>query len=313
MNKAGRLLFLTLPCLLFSCASSSPASAKVGYAFGTAWEITLYDGTQEQANEIAQVLLRKSHLLDCFYIYKDGFNITSLNSERKGTLDPFLYRSLQEAVEMQKESEGYFSPFLGDVIGYWEENLEQDRLPQEGYLEELLEKAKGTSLVFKKNYEVELIGEGLIDLGGIGKGLVLDELKDMLDGWGVNHYLINGGTSSMLLGKKEGDLPFGLYLADDPSFHFKAQDTSLSCSSISRQSYEIEGKTYSHFVNPFDGSAEAIRTMVLALGEDASKADAYTTAAMNMDLEDAIEFLEAGDFEYAILEDGELTTSEGLK
>ncbi|TAJ21284.1 MAG: FAD:protein FMN transferase [Dehalococcoidia bacterium] len=59
------------------------------------------------------------------------------------------------------------------------------------------EVARGTAVrrpqISVEGVRVSLIGEGTVDLGGIGKGWALDAVCDLLDARGVDRYLVDGG------------------------------------------------------------------------------------------------------------------------
>lgn len=311
--KKSLLLLFPLILSLFSCGNSGGGKATVGYAFDTSWEIRLYDGDDAKAQELASLIVYYGKLFDSYNSYKGLNNVYDLNASRNLELNDDLIDALKVALEIEEECGGAFSLYLGGLNSLWKENLENGVLPPQDDIDSELAKAKSTHLTIDEEGIASLIGEGQLDLGGIGKGIVLEEIKKRISSWGLNRYIINGGTSSLLLGKNAQNADFSLYLNDYRSFSFSSSEVSLSCSSISMQKYEIDGETYSHFIDLDDGSAKAKATMALLLGEDAARMDAFTTVAMTLEKEEALAFLESKSNKYAYLKDGILITSEELK
>ena len=150
-------------------------------------------------------------------------------------------------------------------------------------LQARIEEARQTKVIIDGN-KVQRVGKGSIDLGGIAKGYFLKKAAEILKAKRVDKYLLNVGSSSMLLGDSNiGDGSFEINPKGHQNQKFYAKSTSLSTSSIDQQSYVIDDVTYSHIIDPHDGNAIPNYDMVTFIGEDPCFLDAATTACMHMD------------------------------
>ena len=151
------------------------------------------------------------------------------------------------------------------------------------------------------------LGEAEIDLGGIAKGYTLDLIYDYLITNKVDQYIINAGGSSILLGEKyENAGYFNLELSDIPGKRLKLKNCVVSTSGVSEQSTVIDGKRYSHIINPVTGSALAQYDSVRVVTDYGYLGDALSTSLM-MNSIDEIKELEAEyDFMTLVVKDGKI-------
>lgn len=119
-----------------------------------------------------------------------------------------------------------------------------------------------------------------LDLGGIGKGYALDLAADLLFEWGVKNALCHGGTSTVLaIGTRPGRDGWQADL-QNPSDDKDAlgglllKDCSFSGSSTAHSR---------HIIHPRTGKAIPADRAAWALADDATTADALTTALCVMD------------------------------
>jgi thiamine biosynthesis lipoprotein len=111
---------------------------------------------------------------------------------------------------------------------------------------------------------VTRVGEAEIDLGGIAKGYALDIAKQYLDSKKVTKYIIDAGSSSILLGEKDTkDGLFNIGLKDIKNAYLKAKNCFVSTSGTSEQLTVIDGVKYSHIVNPKTGSVVSLHVSVI--------------------------------------------------
>ena len=98
----------------------------------------------------------------------------------------------------------------------------------------------------------------------------------------VKQYLINGGSSSLLLGEKNTkDGLFTIGLKDLNNAYLKLKNCFISTSSISEQGVKIGDITYSHIINPNTGSAINENDAVIVISDNGALGDALSTSMMN--------------------------------
>lgn len=290
-----------LPAFCFSCAAASFVK-ETSFGYGTMWTISVYEKDRSAAEKIAQKIGETSRLCDNLETgSSDG--VKGINEGKTVKASPFLLETLKAAVSMQERTQGYFNPFMGELTSAWLSSLRQGKTLTEGEIAPMLEKAKGTSLKFEGDM-VSKVGEGTLDLGGIGKGMMCDLAKQTLKENEVTTYLVDGGKSSLLLGTSDSKgSPFSVSLPAS-TLKFEARECAISTSSIDQQSYLVDGVKYSHIVSPVTGSAKCLYDSITVTGEKAGELDALTTAMMGMDLEKIKGFCSEFACKIAVMKDG---------
>ena len=138
-----------------------------------------------------------------------------------------------------------------------------------------------SQVLFKDNNVIQKIGDAEIDLGGIAKGYALDKAYEYLKEKEIKNYLINAGNSSILLGEKNTDDGyFTVGLNDIENAYLKLKDCVISTSSKSVQGVKIGDITYSHIINPVDGSAINENDAVIVISDKGYLGDALSTSMM---------------------------------
>ena len=155
--------------------------------------------------------------------------------------------------------------------------------------------------------KVKIIGEGKIDLGGIAKGYVLDIIKDYLEEENITDYLINAGTSSILLGTKNKNKGYYKIASKyDNSRIFNIKNNVLGTSSIFEQNVTIDNVLYHHIINPYTGRPVNNYDVIYLIGNNGALIDAYTTALFSMDLEDIKSFVSNNNLTVIIYKDNKV-------
>ncbi len=292
--------------LLFSCAGESVHHNDLVYGYGTFWDIHLYEGSQEDCDEIARFISSSSALFDVTDLGGGDKGLHALNeSEDFVELDPMVIEALTLAKQYEKDTGGAFNYHIGTLTDLWLSSLEKGALPEEEERLAAFEEAKATSVEIEGS-KAKRVGEGKIDLNALSKGYCCLKIKEKLAAKNITKYLVNGGTSSILIGENSSESgTVKVNLEDAPGRYFHVRNQAVSCSSSSRQAYVIGGVTYSHIVNPFTGLAKANYQAIYLAGEDACLLDAYSTAAMTGDITFASSLEEKG-IRSAWVNDGEV-------
>lgn len=276
--RKGLLLSLPLLLTLFSCdlQDANPLQ-KSFFAFDTYWSISLYDGDQSNLNDLADIAYSLSDLADS-YEKRSVNNVYTLNhSEAPVLLDPLLIELIEGSLTYSK-TYPHLSIYLGSLKLLWQERLLANQVPSEEEIAPYLKDIAETSFLNEDGL-CSLIGQAKIELGAFAKGFALKKMKAYLDDHSLKQYLIDGGSSSVLLGEKpskEGTFSVSLKYYPNQKLHLK--NIAISTSSIYEQRQVVDGKTYSHIIDPMTGKAEAKLPFVMAFGDDPFLLDALTTS-----------------------------------
>ena len=311
----SKYCLLLLPILLASCSKSvKPLENKI-FCFDTMINVKLYEGEQNDVNELTNLFSEYSKLSDN-YQSADITNVYTLNhTNEEVTVDKKLYDLLKCSVDVQNEGANYFNPLCGSLSKKWKESLKNQQILAENVKNEELSKISASSLVFKDENKIQRLGEAEIDLGGIAKGYVLDRAKDYLENKGLKSYLIDGGSSSILLGEKQSkDGYFSVGIKDLSNSYLKLKNCFVSSSSISEQGVVIDNVTYSHIINPVNGSAINENDAVIVVSDTGYYGDAMSTSLM-MNTVEEIKAIEAEhNVKTIVIKNGQIAyRNEGLE
>ena len=276
---------------LTSCSKNEMVTDRF-FCFDTYVEIRLYNNDENAVKELKNIFTLYDKLSDN-YQRRDLTNIYSINQTNSEELvDENLYKLLETSIDVRNKGATYFNPLCGSLAKKWKNALNNQQILDELTVNQELEKMNNSSINLSGSNYIQRDGEAEIDLGGIVKGYVLDEAKEYLDGLNYKQYIINAGNSSILLGEKNTkDGLFNIKINDIENGYLKLKDCVVSTSSKSVQGVTINGVTYSHIINPINGSAINENDAVIVISDCGYYGDAMSTSMM-MNTIDEIKDLE---------------------
>ncbi|MDX1940672.1 MAG: FAD:protein FMN transferase [Saprospiraceae bacterium] len=190
----------------------------------------------------------------------------------------------QEAYDI---SNGAFDPSVGKLVQLWREARKNKTFPNQQMLLEALQ-TKGFKLKhdieINKN-QVRLNKKGVqLDFGGIAKGYAAQCGLDLLKNKGITAILIDSGGDLTLGEAPQNSKGWKIAINSPenaneimPRF-LEIENCSVATSGNLYQSIEIEGKTYSHILNPKTGIGMTHQRNVTVVASDGAMADWLATA-----------------------------------
>ncbi len=288
------------PALLLSLLASASIAAEPPLKrfrfeephMGTRFRIVLYAADEETARKASRAAFDRIAALDsCLSDYKADSELMRLCARAGGDPVPVsdaLFFVLSRAQEVSRRSGGAFDITVGPVVRLWRRARRTQQLPDPEKL------AQARSLVGYKNvrldargHTVQLLKPGMqLDLGGIAKGYAADEAQAVLKKQGIDRALVAAGGDIVVsapppgaegwkiaiapLADEEGGKPAG------PWFWLK--DGAVSTSGDAEQYVVIDGKRYSHIVDPRTGIGLVGRMSATVVARAGITADGLTKA-----------------------------------
>lgn len=284
------LLFPTVLFSLVSCTANKEIH-RWNYFFDTMCDYKLFEGDENNAIDIDDILKKVDKLTDNFN-ERDVENIYKINKTNENVqIDADLYELLSLSFSERLAPLNNFNPLIGSLSKKWKESLKNKEVLSNSIIEEELTKMASSSLTFLENNTVKRNGESEIDLGAVAKGYALDKIKDYLNEKEIKQYFIDLGNSSILLGEKKDDQFFTVKISNLDNAYLMLKNCVVSTSSFERQKVEIDGKVYSHIINPNNGSAENEYDAVIVISEKGYLGDILSTDFINESI-DSIKSLE---------------------
>ena len=240
------------------------------HAMKTTFILRIVSDDAKLAQDVAHtaiVLLDEIEMTLSRYIEgSDVFRINHTETGQKLFISQTCYDCLRLAAEAHEHTGGLFDITLGTLIEH-QKNKAAGSVPS----------LSGTLSIDPDRPAITCVTAGReIDLGGIGKGYALDQLKTLLEDWGIESALLCAGASTQLA---FGSATWPIELSGDHHQQtIKLNNQALSASGIS-----IQG---SHIVSPHKRHAPNYHfKRAWILQPSAALADAWSTALMLVDVE----------------------------
>ena len=311
LKRASALLLLLLPALA-GCGKAEPY-VQTGFAFDTVVSITYYD--EKDAAAAAKVMERLDHYEKIFSRTLEGSELYGVNARlaeaaSEGVYDvrvPLsneLYQALYFALEYAEITDGAFDPTLGKLLELYDFSGTEHTVPSAKVREEILSHCGWQKLKLSASgetaypYQLTVADPGIvIDLGGMAKGYTADCLKQELRAENVSSAIINLGGNILVLGSKPGGKPYKVGVTEPVSGSskylttFSISDASAVTSGSYQGSFEQDGVTYHHILDPATGlpADSGLKSVTVVAGR-AVVADILSTALFVMGEDKAIEF-----------------------
>lgn len=309
-----KLSLLLLPIIsLTSCQTSKEISRKSFY-FDTYTETRLYEGGEADLKEVDKIFSKIDKLTDNFN-ERDVNNIYKINKSNENVVvDPTLYDILSLSFSSDLAPLTNFNPLCGSLSKKWKESLSNRQVLSDAVISEELSKMENTNLEFLGNNTVKRTGESEIDLGAVAKGYALDKAKEYFVSKGIKRYLVDGGSSSILLGEKEDDKNFNIKVSNLQDSYLELKNCFISTSSLSRQVVEIDGQKYSHIINPNTGSAINLHDAVIVISSSGYIGDILSTDFVNESFDSIRELEQQFSVKTIVIDNSQISyKSEGIE
>ena len=286
MRPAWLLLFLVAA----GCVTH-PAPELQRFEFsepqmGVPFRIVLYAPHATKAQEAARAAFQRVSQLNVIMSDYDTDSELSRLSRTAGSgqsviLSADLWKVLAKAQEFSARSDGAFDVTVGPYVSLWRKARREKKLPRADLLAAARNAVGWRKLrLDPKTRSATLLAEDMrLDLGGIAKGYALDEALRVLRKQGVRRALVTGGGDMAA-----GDPPPGksgwrikvapLDVTNAPPARFVSlANAGLATSGDLFQRLEIDGRRYSHVVDPRTGLGLTDHSLVTVIAREAMTAD----------------------------------------
>jgi thiamine biosynthesis lipoprotein len=211
-----------------------------------------------------------------------------------------LWLVLQRAQELAERSDGAFDITVGPYVLLWRKARREHQLPDPARLEQARE-AVGYRHVRldPRRHAVELLVPDMrLDLGGIAKGYAVSEALKVLTRLGIKQALVEGGGDMAVSGPPPGKKGWRIELASldltnaPPSRYLSLKHLAISTSGDLYQRLEINGKRYSHIVDPRTGIGLTDHSLVSVIAPEGIAADSLTKVVSVLEPEKGMKLIE---------------------
>ncbi|WP_390405134.1 FAD:protein FMN transferase [Lacticaseibacillus jixiensis] len=313
-------------------ADPQPVLVKTPYEdtqflMGTVVTIRVYDKGKQAA--LTKAFDRIKALANAVTVNQKGSQVDAVNAQAGKSavkVSPAVFRLIQYAKAYSDKSQGAFDLAIGPITSMWHIGFNDARKPSQQEINAKLPLVnyKDVELnVAKRTVYLKKPGMAL-DLGGIAKGFITDEVVKVLKQQKVTTAIIDLGGNIYVMGhspkQKDADWTVGI---QDP---LEARGTSIGTvpasnktvvtSGIYERKLVVNGHTYSHLMDPKTGYPFENNLMGVSIVTKKSvDGDALSTATFDKGLKGGMAFIEKTGYAEAIFitKDKKVYVSSGLQ
>jgi FAD:protein FMN transferase len=278
---------------------------------GAPFELIFYLDNAEKA----QVLAKKSFeiidsLNNAFSDYLPSSEISKLQSTHVWTpVSEDLFNILWISKLAYHKSEAAFDIGIGRLTKLWRVSKKTAVLSDKKTLKNAKKNSGVKYLKLDKNLRAVYLEKHIeIDLGGIGKGYAAQKILNYLKQQGLSSVLVNAAGNMALAAPppEKSQWEIGIDIPEKSIYGniktLKIKDLAISTSGDAFQYAMLDGKKYSHILDPKTGLGLRQRKQVTILSTDAAQADWLSTACCILSNKKAMKLAKSENAEILIIE-----------
>ncbi len=257
---------------------------------GTEFFIKFYTSNDSLATAAASAAFARIDELN--EILSDYYSESEINrlSKKSGNgefvqISNDLFQVLSISKELCESSESAFDITIGPLTKLWRRAVRQQELPAPDKIKEAKDRVGCSYLLLDyENKAAKLLISGMqLDVGGIGKGYALDEAMKVLKSFGIKCALIDGGGDILVSNPPPGKAGWEININKGNTFDtlnttIIIKNKSIATSGDTFRFVELDGKRYSHIIDPFTGLGNMDQYLVSVIANDGATADGLASA-----------------------------------
>jgi len=315
--SAAIAVILLIGFIIFNILGQGQEFTRTFFYMGTVIDVTVYDVQDDQIlNDVSDLILKYDNM---FSRNIKSSEISQLNEKGSLEVSDESIKLIESSQYYGDLSQGYFDITVNPIVELWGIGNENARVPSHEEIEEVLDLVDYKKIETVDN-KVHLNGTS-IDLGGIAKGFIADEIVNLLKTNGIEKALINLGGNVYALGSSSTGQDWNIGIRT-PSYNESGvllkvmlQDKSVVTSGVYERYIEEEGQIYHHIFNPFTGyPMDNDLLSVTVISDQSIDGDALSTALFNLGKDQAFQIgHQLGIQLIVVTQDKSVYISESLK
>lgn len=270
---------------------------------GNRFEFTVIAANEQEGNVAINNAIAEVQRIENLLTTFSDFSQTSLINAHAGLspvkVEEEVINLIERSIRVSEITDGAFDITYGSIDKrLWNFDPDMTSLPDEAtalksvglidYRNVILNKEKST--VFLKNNGMR------IGFGGIGKGYAADKAKLVLQKLGIKSGIVNAAGDLITWGTQASGHPWTVGIADPeqtgrPFSALKISDMAIATSGSYEKFATINGKRYSHTIDPKTGLPVSGVKSVSIICPSAELADALATPVVVMGVKIGLELI----------------------
>lgn len=261
-------------------------SAKL---MGNTFEITVVTEKENSAHEYIEMAIAEIKRIEqLFTTFHDSSQTNQINQNagfQPVVVDKEVFELIERSIRISNITDGAFDITYGSVDkSLWNFDRNMTQLPDEATAKSMVRLINYKNIILnKKDCSVFLKEKGMrIGFGGIGKGYAAEMAKQLLQNQGVLSGVINASGDIATWGRQANGKPWTIGIAHPdnaglPFSYLNISDMAIATSGNYEKFVMLNGKKYSHTINPKTGLPVSGIKSVTIICPNAEIADAMAT------------------------------------
>ncbi len=292
---------------------------------GSRFDITVVAENENKGNEYIDLAVNEISRVEKIISSWDSLSETSEIIKNAGIqpvkVDKELFDLISRAIKISELTSGAFDISYASMDRIWKFDGSMTGLPSDEEIATSISKVGFKNIVLNpENQTVFLKNKGMrIGFGAIGKGYSADKAKQLLISKGVKSGIINASGDLTTWGAQPDGSSWMTGITNplnkDKVFSWFPLDNNAVVTSGNYEKFvELDGKRYSHIIDPRTGWPVSGLTSVTVFAPKAELADALATSVFVMGLDTGIDFInQLPGIECVIVDDqGKIYKSENI-
>ena len=274
--------------------TAQQAYKRVLKLMGNRFEITVVSDNagwaDERIDDAVAEISRIEKLLTTFNENSQTAAINKMAGIEPVKVDKEVFDLIHRSIKISSLTQGAFDITYGSIDkSLWNFNVNMTSLPSKETAKKMVRLINYRNLILDEKACTVFLKEKCmrIGFGGIGKGYAADKAKFLLQQKGVQSGVVNAAGDLITWGTQPNGKPWTIgianpYLRFQPFSYLEIEDMAIATSGNYEKYAIIDGKKYSHSIDPKTGLPVRGIKSVTILCPNAELADAIATPVMVM-------------------------------
>ncbi len=310
--KSFSHLFLIL---LSSSVFSQVQRSRLVTLMGSKFEITLVDkdslSAEKNIDKSVNEIRRIENLIS---EWNPETQISEVNRNagiKPVKVDAEVFALTEKGIYFSQLTDGAFDISIVAMDKIWKFDDSMNELPSEESIRNSVKNVGYQNIILDKtNSTIFLKSKGMkIGFGSIGKGYAADKTRELMKSFGVKAGIINASGDISTWGTQPDGTPWAIginnpFKDDTIAAVLYLKENAVTTSGSYEKYAEINGKRYSHIMNPKTGYPSTGLTSVTVVGPNATMANGFSTSIMVLGRKKGLKLIKKfPDYQYLLITD----------
>lgn len=284
--------FLIALLLLSTLCQSQVLRRRTLMLMGSRFDLTIVAKDKEAAEAYIDTAVTEiTRIENLISEWRPETQVSAINKNagiQPVKVDKELFDLTERAIQFSKITDGAFDVSFAAMDRIWKYDGSMTEMPTEEAIKNSVAKVGYKNIILDKEKQtIFLKNEGMkMGFGSIGKGYAADKTRELLMAKGVKAGIINASGDMNTWGKQPDgkDWTVGITNPVNKDKIFAIMPLTKQSAVVTSGNYEkfvmINGKRYSHIINPVTGYPATGLSSVTVFGPSAEMANGFSTAIM---------------------------------